>query len=165
MRNSIFSFVLFLMFNNFATAQTAAIKKIHGFKQSIVSGKKPNELENSITRDQFYIYVEVAKNKKITVRNIWINNEMYLCKMSKVLKTPVMNPTIGSKEKWIAVPKSANDVYEIVLIKKQEPGPRPGRTLGNYLQNNEIVFNYQYMGKQYFAVLRQFKVLEFIQLI
>lgn len=165
MRNTIFSFVLLLLVNSFATAQTAPLKKMHAYKETILEGKKPLNNEATKGKDHFYIYVEILKNKKITISSIWINNELYICKMSKVLKTPVMNPTTGSKEKWTAVPKSANDVYEIQIIKKQEPGPRPGSTLGNYLQNNEIVLNYQFMGKQYFAVLRKFKVLDLIQLI
>lgn len=160
----IFPLICFLFAVNMAVSQTAPVKKIIAYRQSVIPGKKPAPEETVKKNEQLSLYAEIVKNKRIKFSGIWINNEYYFFTLKKVTKTPIEKSTGDGGGKFIAVPKTANDVYEIVLGKKQEPAPRPGTMLGNNLQNNEVVLYYSYNGKQYFALLKKIKQLETISL-
>lgn len=164
MLHKLFPLICFLFAANIAFSQTAPVKKIMAFRQSVIPGKKPAQHQTVKKSEQLSLYAEIVKSKKIKFSGIWINNEYYFFTLKKLPKTPIEIPTGDGGGKFIAVPKTANDVYEIVLGKKQEPAPRPGTKLGTNLQNNEVVLYYSYKGKQYFAVLKKIKQLETISL-
>ena len=164
MLRKIFPLICFLLAANVVFSQTAPVKKIIAYRQSIIPGKKPAPHETAKKNEQFSLYLEIVKNKQIKFSGIWINNEYYFFTLKKVSRTPIEKSTGDGAGKFIAVPKTMNDVYEIVLGKKQEPAPRPGAMLGNNLQNNEVVLYYSYNGKQYFALLKKIKQLETISL-
>lgn len=160
----LFPLICFLFAAKIVYSQTAPVKKIMGYRQSFMPGKKPAQHEKVKKSEQLSLYVEIAKSKKIKFSGIWIDNEYYLFSLKKITKTPIEKSTGDGGGKFIAVPKTTNDAYEIVLGKKQQPAPRPGTKLGTNLQNNEVVFSYSYKGKQYFALLKKIKQLETISL-
>lgn len=164
MLRKIFPLICFLFAANIVFSQTAPIKKIIAYRQSVIPGKKPAAQETVKKNERLSLYAEIAKNKQIKSNGIWINNEYYFFTLKKITKTPVEKSTGDGGGKFIAVPKTLNDVYEIVLGKKQEPAPRPGAKLGTNLQNNDVVLYYSYNGKQYFALLKKIKQLETISL-
>lgn len=164
MLGKIFPLICFLFAANMALSQTVPVKKIVAYRQSVIPGRKPAPHETAKKNEQLSLYAEIVKNKNIKFSGIWIDNEYYLFTLKKITKTPVEKSVGDGGGKFIAVPKTVNDVYEIVLGKKQEPAPRPGTMLGNNLQNNEVVLYYSYKGKQYFALLKKIKQLETISL-
>ncbi len=164
MLSKIFQLIFFLFAANIVISQTAPVKKIIAYRQSVIPGKKPASQETVKKNEQLSLYAEIAKNKQIKFSGIWINNEYYFFTLKKVTKTPIEKSAGDGRGKFIAVPKTVNYVYEIVLGKKQEPAPRPGTMLGNNLQNNEVVLYYSCKGKQYFALLKKIKQLETISL-
>jgi hypothetical protein len=164
MLHKLFHLICFLFAANFAFSQTAPVKKIYAYRQTVEPGKKPEPNETVKKKEQFSLYLEVAKNQTITFSGIWIDNNYYYITSKKAVKSPVEKATVDGAGKFIAVPKTVNDLYEIVLGKKQEPSPRPGTKLGSYLQNNEIVLYYNYKGKPYFSMLKKMKLLETISL-
>ena len=164
MLGKIFPLICFLFTVNIVFSQTAPVKKIIAYRQPVIPGKKPAPHETAKKSEQLSLYAEIAKNKQIKFSGIWINNEYYLFTLKKITKTPIEKSAGDGGGKFIAVPKTVNNVYEIVLGKKLEPAPRPGTMLGNNLQNNEVVLYYSYKGKQYFALLKKIKQLEPISL-
>ena len=76
------------------------------------------------------------------------------------MKSPVQKNIMGGTEAYTFVPKTSNSVYEIVLNKKQEPTPRPGRDLSLLLQKNEVVVSYSYKGRLHYASAEKMTVLE-----
>lgn len=142
------------------TAQTATVKKIYAYKQQILPGKKPGATEEVKTKEHFFMYAEVEKNKKVSVTGVWINYNYYNCTAKQQIKTPVQKNIMDGMEAYTFVPKTKNNVYELIAGKMQEPAPRPGRELGLLLQKNEVVVSYTYKGKQYYATAEKMIILE-----
>lgn len=157
---TVLSFLGFFLLLTGIQAQTTAVKKVYAYRQYLLQGKKPVQYETVKKSERFFIYLEVSKNKKLNVTGMWIDNSYYRFSVKRYSKTPVVIKITEGPEKFIAVPKTLNDIYEVIPGKKQEPAPRPGTTLGNYLQKNEVVIIYSYKGKQYFAGVEKMTLLE-----
>jgi hypothetical protein len=142
------------------SAQTNPVKKIYAYRQSILSGKKPSQYEKAKATERFYIYAEVSKKQKSIINGIWINNTYYSFRVKQQLKQPVKKVMMEGMEEFTFVPKTSNDVYEMIIDKKKEPSPRPGRELGLLLQQNEVVISYTCKGKQHYASAEKMIVLE-----
>lgn len=157
-------FVSILFATTTLTAQLAPVKKVYAYRQSVHQGKKPAANEPLKSKEQFSIYAEMLKDQRPIINGIWINNNYYQCKQMPMQKTPVKKMGAAEESEFIAVPKTKNTVYELIIGKKQEPAPRPGSKLSNYLQHNELVLVYNFRGKQYFATAKSIQVLESIPL-
>ncbi len=155
-----FLVAIFALTAQLITAQTITVKKIYAYKQQILPGKKPGANEKIKVTERFLMYAEVEKNKKVTITGVWINNNYYSCTIKQQMKSPVQKNIMGGTEAYTFVPKTSNSVYEIVLNKKQEPTPRPGRDLSLLLQKNEVVVSYSYKGRLHYASAKKMTVLE-----
>jgi hypothetical protein len=146
------------------TAQTLPVKKVYAYRQAILQGKKPAQQQQVKATEQYFVFAEISKKQKVAINGIWINNQYYSFKMKQHQKSPVKKTMMEGMDEFTFVPSTANSVYEIIIDKKMNPSPRPGRELGLLLQQNEVVVSYTYKGKQYYATVEKMIVMESIPL-
>lgn len=74
---------------------------------------------------QYYLYIEVKPGSRVAAQWAFVHGQYYNCTLKKV-STPVLvesDPGVPTDKKETLVPKTANDVYGVVLgdVKAQAP--------------------------------------------
>lgn len=80
---------------------------------------------SSTFRPQYYLYIEVKPGSRVAAQWVFVHGQYYDCTLKKV-STPVLvesDPGVPTDKKVTLVPKTASDVYSVVLgdVKAQAP--------------------------------------------
>ncbi len=151
--------VCFFAFLASTSAQKAPVTKIYAYSQATLPGKKPsgNGTDTDLKEESYRLFISVTGKEIIHITGAWINQQYHRFTVSSKLKTPVK---MGQPDDGIIlVPKTNNNVLEIILKGKQEPAPRPGTKLGTLMKTHAVVISYSWKGKQYFITAKTIKEL------
>lgn len=157
MKKQIFFILILIAFAFEINAQTRPLKKMYAYSQASLPGKKTNYFVK--VKETHRLFVTVTPKEKIEVTGIWVKNNYYRCNAKIIAAKQVVHENTNY-EKKILVPKTSNTIIEVLLTKQIDPAPRPGSALGNLLQANEVVFVYNWKGKDYFSALKKITLLE-----
>lgn len=138
--------------------QTYPVKRIYGYKQSIIKGVKPQNNASAISEKQF-VYLLVKQDSKIDVAHVWLNGAEVDFSVQDV-KTPVLldleNPTLNKPRQLTLVPKRDGHLQQVVLAGIKHT---TSRAIPNHLKTFELLIAYQHSGKTYYLGCKKLKLL------
>jgi hypothetical protein len=136
------------------------IVKVHAYERDIVQGVPglPPAKSAESGHKQYTVYLETNPASKFEVVGVWMNGTEYSVK-SMVKPSPVRfdNPVVfEQEERNIAVPKTGNQVTEIIL-KTPMVGKVPDQTIGQLLKENKAVVALTSGGKRIWVPVKAFQ--------
>lgn len=138
--------------------QTYPVKRIYGYKQSIIKGVKPQNKGAAVSEKQF-VYLLIKQDSKIDVAHVWLNGAEVEFSVQDV-KTPVVldleNPTLNKTRHLTLVPKRDGHVQQVVLAGIKHT---TSRAIPNHLKTFELLIAYQHLGKTYYLGSKKMKPL------
>jgi hypothetical protein len=97
-----------------AMAQSAMTT--YGYSRTTLPGI-PGAQATAVFPPKYYLYIEVKPGSTVSAQWAWVRGAYYDCTLKKV-STPVLvesDPGVPTDKKETLVPKTANDVYSVVL--------------------------------------------------
>lgn len=138
--------------------QTYPVKRIYGYKQSIIKGVKPQNKATAISEKQF-VYLLVKQDAKVNVAHVWLNGAEVDFSVQDV-NTPVVldieNPTLNKQRQLTLVPKREGHLQQVVLAEIKHT---TSRAIPNHLKTFELLIAYQHLGKPYYLGIKKLKPL------
>jgi hypothetical protein len=139
-------------------AMAQSLVATHAYTRATLPGI-PGEHAKSVLPPTYYIYVEVKRGSQVSAEWAWVRGKYFDCVLRKVI-TPVTvesDPVVRTEMKETLVPKTANDVYRVVLGDAKERMSSDRES--GLIANNEAVIGLVVNSSRAYAAVKSIKPL------
>lgn len=139
------------------------VKKTYAYSRHTTPGI-PEDSVRGVPRKplliSYFIYVVVAKDAVLSVRNVWLQGKYYTATLRKV-NSPVLvdrNAAVPTGKKDILVGKTSGSVYQVELKEEKSWIPKDDAEK-KLMQNNEVVVFLEAGQSIWYGSVRKMKTL------
>lgn len=143
--------------------------KVFAFEQDNFPGTKPavtdengNPVRKVATRKNYFIYLSFNKSYNIRPSHVFVKGKLFTIKTMSLRNTPIehVNSNIPNQpEKIVLVPATTNKVLQLKL-NESEGLTTTTNSIKKLTEKNDVVVEYSWKNKTYFATIQKLKTLE-----
>lgn len=149
---TIITVLFFICCSSFAQTGKYPVAKLYAYQQKVSGGANFSTAGKGKSKTEYYIYLLVRTNRKLTVDDVWIDGRKATFKTEELTAPVTMEKSIklgNTPEADTLVPATTHTVLQVVLTSETEEKNAPAR-----YKNYPMLLQYSEKGKTYFLAAK-----------